>query len=143
MPAGSGPLPLRGPGGLWTGCQNPREHPAVSQTSVGARRPLGGGWPGLTCPGPLGLLQQNTIHQAACGRKRLFLRLEVGVPGAADPGSGEGLTLGLPAVHSHARWCLSRNKGTNRGHEGLILMTSPAPHLPGLDPRPGDAGSTT
>lgn len=109
----------------------------VSQASVGIRRSLGGGWLGLTCPGPLGLLQQNTINQVACGRKRSFLRvwrLEVGVPGTADPGSGEGLTLGLPAVPSHARWCLSRNKGTNRGQEGLILMTS-SPRTP--PPRTG------
>ena len=39
MPAGSGPLPLQGPGGLWTGCQNPREHPAVSQTVLAPEGP--------------------------------------------------------------------------------------------------------
>ena len=49
------------------------ERPAcVSDQSVGTKRSLGGGWLVLTCPGPLGLLQQNTANQAACGQKAYF-----------------------------------------------------------------------
>ena len=33
-----------------------------SNHSVGTKRHLGGGWMVVTCPGPLGLLQQNTIN---------------------------------------------------------------------------------
>ena len=49
------------------------ERPAcVSDQSIGTKRSLGGGWLVLTCPGPLGLLQQNTANQVACGQNAYF-----------------------------------------------------------------------
>ena len=67
------PCPCRGRADSGRAVQTLPERPAcVSDQSIGTKRSLGGGWLVLTCPGPLGLLQQNTANQVACGQNAYF-----------------------------------------------------------------------